>query len=273
MTEIAGQHVLITGGASGIGRLMAQKLAACGGRISLWDIHRENLDTTVAELNATAREPARGFLCDVSKRDVVYRVADETRAAAGAVDILINNAGVVSGARLLDLPDEKIEATLAINTLSLFWTAKAFLPQMIERHRGHVVTIASAAGLIGVAKLTDYATSKWAAVGFNESLRAELRQIAPAVKTTIVCPFYIDTGMFRGVKSRFPWLLPILKEDDVATRIVTAIQRGKPRLYVPPLVYTIPPMRLLPVGAFDWLATFLGVNASMDEFKGRGRSD
>ena len=269
MSEIAGQHVVITGGASGIGRLMAKKLAALGGRISVWDIHGQNLDSVVAELNATAREPARGFLCDVSKRDVVYRVAEETRAAAGAVDILINNAGVVSGARLLDLPDEKIEATLAINTLSLFWTAKAFLPQMIERNRGHVVTIASAAGLIGVAKLTDYATSKWAAVGFDESLRAELRQIAPGVKTTIVCPFYIDTGMFHGVRSRFPWLLPILKEDDVATRIVSAIQRGKRRLCVPPLVYTIPPMRLLPVGAFDWLATFLGVNASMDEFKGR----
>ncbi len=272
MSEIAGQHVLITGGASGIGRLMAKKLAALGGRISVWDIHRQNLDAVIAELNATASGSAHGFLCDVSKRDVVYRVAEETRAAAGAVDILINNAGVVSGARLLDLSDDKIEATLAINTGSLFWTAKAFLPQMIERNRGHVVTIASAAGLIGVARLTDYATSKWAAVGFDESLRAELRQIAPGVKTTVVCPFYIDTGMFHGVKSRFPWLLPILKEDDVATRIVSAIQRGKRRLCVPPLVYTIPPMRLLPVGVFDWLATFLGVNASMEGFEGRGRS-
>ena len=172
MSEIAGQHVLITGGASGIGRLMAKKLAALGCRISVWDIHRQNLDTVVAELNAAAGGSAQGFLCDVSKRAVVYRAAEETRAAAGAVDILINNAGVVSGARLLDLPDDKIEATLAINIGSLFWTAKAFLPQMIERNRGHVVTIASAAGLIGVAKLTDYATSKWAAVGFDESLRA-----------------------------------------------------------------------------------------------------
>ena len=270
MSEIAGQHVLITGGASGIGRLMAQKFVALGGRVSLWDIHRENLDKTVAELNATARQPVRGYLCDVSKRAVVYRVAEEMQAAAGAVDILVNNAGVVSGARLLDLADEKIEATMAINTLSLFWTAKAFLPRMIERNHGHVVTIASAAGLIGVAKLTDYATSKWAAVGFDESLRAELRQIAPGVKTTIVCPYFINTGMFHGVKTRFSWLLPILEEDDVASRIVSAIRRGKRRLWVPPFVYTIPPMRLLPVAVFDWLATFFGVNASMDEFKGRG---
>jgi all-trans-retinol dehydrogenase (NAD+) len=269
MSEIAGRHILITGGASGIGRLMAQKLAALGGRISVWDIHRENMATVVAELNALGREPARGFFCDVAHHENVYRVATETTAAAGAVDILINNAGVVTGQSILDLPDEKIEATFAINTLSLFWTAKAFLPQMIERRSGHIVTVASAAALIGVPKLADYAASKWAAVGFDESLRAELRTRAPALRTTVVCPYFIDTGMFHGVKSRFPRLLPILSEEVVATRIVSAIQRDKRRLMMPGLVYAVPPMRILPVGLFDRLATFLGVNASMDEFKGR----
>lgn len=269
MSQIAGRHILITGGASGIGRLMAKKLAGMGGRISVWDIHREHLDQVVAELNTAAREPARGFVCDVSKRENVYRVAEETKAAAGAVDILVNNAGVVSGKAILEIPDEKIEATFAINTLSLFWTAKAFLPQMVERNRGHVVTIASASALIGVPKLSDYAASKWAAMGFDESLRGELRKLAPGVKTTVVCPFFIDTGMFKGVKSRFPRLLPILNDNDVADRIVAAIQRDKRRLMMPPLVFTVPLMRVLPVGAFDWLATFLGVNASMDEFKGR----
>jgi all-trans-retinol dehydrogenase (NAD+) len=269
MSEIAGRHILITGGASGIGRLMAQKLAALGGLISIWDIHRENLDNVVAALNGDGRVLARGFFCDVAQRANVYRVAAETTAAAGPVDIVINNAGIVSGRGILELPDEKIEATFAINTLSLFWTAKAFLPQMIERGRGHIVTIASASGLIGVPKLSDYSASKWAAMGFDESLRAELRTLAPALRTTVVCPYYIDTGMFHGVKSRFPWLLPILSENEVAARIVSAIQRDKRRLMLPALVYSVPLMRVLPVRVFDWLATFLGVNASMDEFKGR----
>jgi all-trans-retinol dehydrogenase (NAD+) len=269
MSEIKGRHVLITGGASGIGRLTARKLAALGARVSVWDIDREKLDKIVAEL-ATGPEAARGFRCDVSNREDVYRVAAETTAAAGAVDILINNAGIVSGKSFLELPDEKIEATFAINTLSLFWVTKAFLPQMIERKRGHVVTIASASALVGVAKLADYAASKWAAMGFDESLRVELRQIAPAIQTTVVCPYYIDTGMFRGVKSRFPRLLPILDENDVASRIVGCIQRDKRRLFMPPAVHLLPLLRMLPVGVFDWIATFLGVNASMDEFKGRG---
>jgi len=268
MSEIAGRHILITGGASGIGRLMALELAQRGGRISVWDIDREKLDKVVAEL-ASGPEPARGFHCDVAKREDVYRVAAATTAAAGAVDILINNAGVVSGRSLLELPDEKIEATFAINTLSLFWVTKALLPQMIEQRRGHIVTIASASALVGVAKLSDYAASKWAAMGFEESLRAELRQTAPSIQTTVVCPYYIDTGMFRGVKSRFPWLLPILDENEVAARIIGCIQRDKRRLLMPPAIHLLPLLRVLPVGAFDWLASFLGVNASMDEFKGR----
>jgi all-trans-retinol dehydrogenase (NAD+) len=270
MSEIAGRHVLITGGASGIGRLMALEAAELGGRLTIWDINAQNLDKVVAELNARGRERAHGFICDVARRERVYAVADQTRAAAGGVDILINNAGVVSGRSLLEIPDEKIESTFAVNTLSLFWVTKAVLPDMLRRGQGHIVTIASASGLIGVAKLSDYAASKWAAVGFDESLRAELRQSAPGVRTTVVCPFYIDTGMFRGVKSRFPLLLPILQEDVVARRVIEAIRRNRPRLCMPPLIYLVPSMRLLPVRMMDWLAGFLGVNASMDEFKGRG---
>jgi all-trans-retinol dehydrogenase (NAD+) len=189
MTEIAARHVLVTGGASGIGRLVAHQMAALGGRVSVWDIQREALGRVISELEKIGAEPARGFVCDVSRRAEVYRVAEETAEACGPVDILVNDAGVVSGCLLLELPDEKIEATFATNALSLFWTTKAFLPAMVERGRGHLVTIASASSLIGVARLSDYAASKWAAMGFDESLRAELRKTAPALRTTIVCPY------------------------------------------------------------------------------------
>ena len=131
------------------------------------------------------------------------------------------------------------------------------------------VTIASAAGVIGVAKLTDYCASKWGAVGFDESLRMELQRSATGVKTTLVCPYYIDTGMFEGVKTRFSFLLPILKEDYVAERIVKAVRRGRRRLMMPRLVYTVPLLRVLPTFLFDAVARFFGISASMDEFTGR----
>jgi all-trans-retinol dehydrogenase (NAD+) len=249
---------------------VALGLAERGARVSVWDLRREALDAVVAELERAGAQPARGFVCDVSRRADVYRVAAETASAGGPVEVLVHNAGIVSGRPLLELPDEKIETTFAVNTLSLFWTTKALLPAMIERGIGHVVTIASASALIGVAKLSDYAASKWAAMGFDESLRAELRKTAPALRTTVVCPYYVDTGMFRGVRSRFPRLLPILREEDVGARIVRAIERDRRRLILPPAVGLLPLLRVLPVSVFDWIATFLGVNASMDEFEGRG---
>jgi all-trans-retinol dehydrogenase (NAD+) len=185
------------------------------------------------------------------------------------VDVLVNNAGVVSGRLLLENPDERIQATFAVNTLALYWTTKAILPDMIERNRGHVVTIASAAGLVGVVRQTDYAASKHAAVGFDESLRYELRRLGTGVHTTIVCPFYIDTGMFSGVKSRYPRLLPVLKESDVADRVILAIRRRERRVLLPSIVRLLPALRLLPVSLFDRVIDALGVNVSMDEFTGR----
>jgi all-trans-retinol dehydrogenase (NAD+) len=269
MSEIAGRNVLITGAASGIGRRMAREIAALGGRMVLWDIDSDRLEKVLAELKEDGGYTAHGFRCDVSRRQEVYRRAEESRSAVGPIDILINNAGVVSGRSLLELPDEKIEATFAVNTLALFWTTKAFLPEMVERGSGHIVTIASASGLMGVAKLSDYSASKWAAMGFDESLRAELAQSAPGVKTTVVCPYYIDTGMFRGVKSRFPLLMPILKEESVAHRVVKAILRDQRRIALPRTVHWIPLLRLLPLRLFDALAGLLGVNVSMQEFVGR----
>jgi all-trans-retinol dehydrogenase (NAD+) len=270
VSQIRGRHVLVTGGASGIGRGVARRLAARGGRLSVWDLDAGRLEAALDELKDAGPETPSGFVCDVSQREHVRQSAAETVAAGGPVDVLVNNAGVVSGQPLLGLSDEQIERTFAINVLALFWVTRAFLPAMVEHNRGHLVTIASASSLIGVARLSDYAASKWAAMGFDESLRAELRELAPGVVTTVVCPFYVDTGMFAGVRTRFPRLLPILDPGDVADRVVEAIEHDRRRLVLPRLVGLLPVLRVLPVGVFDWIARFLGVNASMDEFRGHG---
>jgi all-trans-retinol dehydrogenase (NAD+) len=279
MTTISNKHVLITGGASGLGRLLALRCAELGATVTLWDLNAAGAEAVAAEANAVAAAADPGgtgtihsFACDVGDREQVYARADEVRAHVGPVDILINNAGVVSGRPLLELPDERIELTFKVNTLALFWTTKAFLPGMIDRGSGHLVTVASAAGLIGSPRETDYAASKFAAVGFNEALRLELKRSAPGVRTTVVCPFYIDTGMFAGVKTRFPLLLPILKEADVAERILRGIQHDRAQVLMPFMVRTLPAMRLLPVWAFDRLADFFGVTVAMDEFTGREES-
>ena len=261
MTNLSGAHVVITGAASGLGCRLARMLAERGAVLSLWDRDVEALLKVSAEL-----ESSTAVACDVSDRTAVYSAA----ARIGKpVDILINNAGVVNGRSFLDIPDEQIQKSFEVNTHSLFWMLKAFLPEMIERNRGHIVTVASAAGLIGVPRLTDYCASKWAAVGLDESLRVELKKRAPGIVTTVVCPYYIDTGMFEGVKTRFPLILPILKEEQVGKKVLRAIENNRPRVLIPSIVYLVSLLRLLPVAWFDGLARFLGISASMDEFVGR----
>lgn len=269
MTTFAQQNVLITGGSSGLGRRMALQMARRGATLVLWDLDADRLSQVVEELrNATGR-PAYGYRCDISNRAAVAATAAQVTREVGPIHILVNNAGIVSGRRFLECSEEQLERTIAVNTLGMFWTCRAFLPEMIAADHGHVVTIASSAGLIGVSGLADYCASKWAAVGFDESLRMELRHLAPRVKTTVVCPYFIDTGMFHGVRSRFPWLLPILKEEVVAERIVKAIAADRPRLILPWLPFFVPLLRVLPVRLFDRIADFLGINRAMDHFVGR----
>ena len=267
-TRLAGSTIVITGAGSGIGRLMAGQAAGRGATVVLWDRDQERLDDVARELAASAAR-VYATAVDVSDREAVYAAAERTIAATGCPHVVINNAGVVSGRAILELPEEAIERTFAVNVLPLYWTTKAFLPGMVARGSGHVVTIASAAGLVGVARQTDYSASKHAAVGFNEALRSEMRLMSTGIQTTVVCPYYINTGMFSGVQTRFPMLLPLLEPADVARKTLDAIEKGRAQLILPPLVRLLPVSRILPVWLMDWINDFLGINHGMDHFSGR----
>ncbi|MFW5876066.1 MAG: SDR family oxidoreductase [Myxococcota bacterium] len=269
MTEIAGSRALITGGASGIGLGLARELAGRGAEVVLWDIDGDALDAAVASIR-DAGGRAEGQVCDVSRRETVYDVARQLRERFGPVDVLVNNAGIVTGKSLLESPDSMIEKTMAVNAMANFWTVKAFLPEMLERDRGHIVTIGSAAGLMGVNGLVDYCASKHAAVGFDDALRNELRQRGSAVRTTVVCPYFVDTHMFAGAKTRYAFLLPFLRQDEVVKRIAKAVDNDHTRLIMPPLVRLQFLLRLFPSSWFDRVMDGLGVHHAMDDF-GHGK--
>jgi all-trans-retinol dehydrogenase (NAD+) len=243
---------------------MAIGAARKGAVVTVWDRDRSRADAVRDEIVAGGGR-AFSFGVDVADEAAVAVAADHT----GPADILINNAGVVSGRSLLDSQTGAINRTLDVNLRSLFWVTRAFLGGMTERRTGYVVTIASAAGLVAGAKMSDYAASKAGAIAFNEALRNEMRDAGSPVATMVVCPFYIDTGMFSGVKSRFPLLLPILEPRQVAGAVLRGIERGSKQIVMPPLVRSVPLLRLLPVGAFDWVADQLGINESMEDFTGR----
>lgn len=255
MTALRDARVLITGAGSGIGRLMADKAQRRGAHVVAWDRDAAAL---------AALDGMETAVVDVTDREAVYAQAQRTPE----IDVLILNAGVVSGRRLLDLPDEAIERTMAVNVLALFWCVKAFLPAMVQRDRGHIVTIASLVGATPVPGLTDYVASKHAAVGFADTLRTELAEDAPGVRTTLVMPQQIDTGMFDGAKS--PWYFPTLRPDYVADTILRGVERDRQRVLLNrPAVMTAFLVRPLPPAAADRLSRWVGAFEGMRTFNGR----
>ncbi|XP_076039580.1 epidermal retinol dehydrogenase 2-like [Oratosquilla oratoria] len=265
--DIKGNVVLITGGGSGIGRLMCLKFAKFGAKIVTWDVNTPANEETARMVREAGGE-CHAQTVDLCNRDAIYVAADIIKKDIGKVDILVNNAGIVTGKSFLDSPDDSIQRTFDVNTMAHFWLAKAFLPEMLSADKGHIVTVASLAGMVGVNKLTDYCASKFAAVGFDETLRTELMvEGRKGVHTTLVCPYYIDTGMFDGVSSR---LMPILKPEFVANSIVDGTLCNEYVIILPWYSRFLVLLKLLlPQKAIYLCGRVIGVNCSMDEFRGR----
>ncbi|XP_070697909.1 retinol dehydrogenase 10 [Pempheris klunzingeri] len=237
---IDGELVLITGSGGGLGRLFAQEFTKHGAEVVLWDIDSSTNEQT-AKLVHEMGGKAYTYTVDVTNREDVYRNADLVRKDLGRdVTMLVNNAGVVAGERMLDCPDELMERTMKVNCHALFWTVKAFLPQMKAQNHGHIVTIASVLGLFSTACVEDYCASKFAAVGFHESLAHELlAEGVEGVKTTLVCPYIVDTGMFEGCKIReeVELLLCPLEPQYCVEQAMNAILVDQPLVCIPRLTY------------------------------------
>ncbi|XP_020506383.1 epidermal retinol dehydrogenase 2 [Labrus bergylta] len=271
--NVTGEVVLITGSGSGIGRLMAQEFAALGTVLVLWDINQDGMKETARLAKESGASRVHYYVCDCSDKTEVYRVADQVKREVGDVGILVNNAGIVTGKKFMDAPDSLIEKTVEVNTMAHFWMYKAFLPAMIANNHGHLVSIASSAGLIGVNGLADYCASKFAAVGFAESVGLEMLALGKdGVKTTIVCPYFINTGMFDGCQTKWPTLLPILDPKYVAKKIIHAVLTDQVFLLMPRSMYLITALKnILPMKQGILLGQYLGAFSLMDTFKGHSR--
>ncbi|XP_070831136.1 epidermal retinol dehydrogenase 2-like [Chaetodon trifascialis] len=271
--NIAGEVVLITGAGSGIGRLMAQEFAALGTVLVLWDISQEGMKETARLAKQSGASRVHYYLCDCSNKNEVYGVADQVKREVGDVSILVNNAGIVTGKKFMDSPDSLIEKTMEVNTMAHFWTYKAFLPAMIANNHGHLVSIASSAGLVGVSGLADYCASKFAAVGFAESVALEMVATGKdGVKTTVVCPYFINTGMFDGCQTKWPRLLPILDPPYVAKKIVHAVLTDQVYLLLPKTMYIMTSFKsIVPEKLSILLGQYVGAFNFMETFRGRSK--
>lgn len=195
MTRIKDKNVLITGAGSGIGRIMGRLALERGARkVIVWDLNERNIAATLEAYAATQRTAA--YRVDVSDPQQLSDTYARSVAECGEIDILINCAGIITGNKTFEHQTvEEIQRTMAVN--------------------------ASAAGMISNPRMSVYAASKWAVIGWSDSLRIELQEARSGVHVTTVAPYYINTGMFDGVRSR---LVPILNPEKTARKIIRAIE-------------------------------------------------
>ncbi len=268
MTTIKGSTVLVTGGASGIGKLMGEACLYKGARrLIIWDVNTEALTQTVRELKGKGHQ-VHAYQVDVSDIQDVESAAYTVLEDIGPVDILFNNAGIVVGKDFADHTHEDIKRTIDINVGGVMHVALEFLPEMLRRKTGHIINISSASGILPNPKMSVYASSKWAVLGWSESLRLEMERSETGVKVTTVTPSYINTGMFDGVKA--PLLTPLLSPDTIVKQIMKAVEKDDIILRSPWIVNYLPLLRgILPTRIFDRVADSFGVYSSMKEFKGK----
>lgn len=263
-----GKRVLITGGASGIGKIMGRKALERGcSHLVIWDINQEGLLQTQAEFQTLGGKISL-FQVDISDLEQIKSAAEKVNTQTGGIDILINNAGIVVGKYFHEHTHEQISKSMLVNSSALMHIAAEFLPGMMARNLGAVCNIASSAGLISNPKMSVYAASKWAAVGWSDSLRLEMEQLKKNISVTTIMPFYISTGMFDGVKSK---LLPILEPEKTSEKIIKAIENDTKMLAMPlPYWFIRFSQGILPLPVFDWvMRNVFGIYDTMKDFKGR----
>ncbi|RAI83844.1 SDR family oxidoreductase [Algoriphagus yeomjeoni] len=266
MKDLAGKIVLITGGASGIGKIMVRLMLERKAKVIIWDISQAGIDSTIAGF--THLGVVVGFQVDVSNLQEIQQTAIKVKNDVGVVDVVINNAGIVVGKYFHEHSPVDITKTMEINSTAPMLVSSEFLGDMIAQNSGHICNIGSSGGLISNPKMSVYAASKWALIGWSDSLRLEMKQLNKNINITTIMPYYINTGMFDGVQSK----IPILEPEAASLTIVKAIENNVRMLTLPGYIYRLTRIGqgILSINAFDWFAgSVMGIYKTMEHFVGR----
>lgn len=268
MKDFKNKNILITGGASGIGKLMGKLFLEKGANLIIWDINQQKIDETSKELSSLGN--ISGYQVNVVDLTGINNIYNEVKNNHGTVDVLINNAGIVVGKYFHEHTEEDIRQTMDINANAPMYITRLFLQDMIVQNSGYLCNIASSAGLISNPKMSVYAASKWSVLGWSDSVRLEMKQLKKNIGVTTVTPYYINTGMFDGVRS----IIPVLNPERVAKKIVRSIEKGRPIASMPWSIHFVRFFQgIFPIWFFDWfVGKVLGIYKTMDDFKGHKKN-
>jgi len=254
MDRIRGRVAVITGAARGIGRATAEALLARGARVVIGDRDVNALDRTVTELNRAGQ--ISGYPLDVTDPESFAVFLDKARAdGGGRIDILINNAGVMPVGPFLDHSDQAVRSAVEVNLYGVLNGCRLVLPEMARRRSGHVVNIASVAGVLAVPGQALYAGTKFAVVGLSTALADEF---APqGVDVSVVMPTFTNTELIAGTDAtgaRKP-----VQPADIAAAVVKILDKPTTAVSVPGPLRPISILsQLLPPRGRRWLSHRLG---------------
>jgi len=238
MYKLDGNRAVITGAASGLGRSLATTLAAEGWKIGIVDIDDTGAEETL-ELVTRAGGSGETFHADVSDPEIVKAFADHFFERWGGVDLLINNAGVVSAGTVGDIPLEDWSWIFNIGFWGMLFGCHEFVPRMKAQGWGHIINVASAGGLLCLTDMGPYNTSKAAVISLSETLRMELGP--DKIGITVACPMFFKTNLLADMRCTDDWEREWaqstfdnarMTSDEVARRIIKAAKKN--RLYVIP---------------------------------------
>tara|TARA_B100000795_G_scaffold152762_1_gene114469 strand:+ start:118 stop:921 length:804 start_codon:yes stop_codon:yes gene_type:complete len=266
MSNLKNKTILITGGASGIGKIMSRLSLERKAKVIIWDINTKNTESTLRELSTLGN--ITSYVIDISDQQNIKIIAQKLKKEHGNIDVLINNAGIVVGKYFHEHTTKEIEKTFSINSSAPMHICNQFLKNMMEENTGHICNIASSASLVANPKMSVYTASKWAIFAWSDSLRLEMKQLKKNIKVTTILPYYINTGMFDGVQSR----IPILDAEVTALTIIKAIEKNKKIITIPGWIYSFTRFgqAFMSADMFDWFAgSIMGIYKTMDDFKGR----
>jgi len=248
--------VLITGASSGIGEATARLLGREGYRLVLSARRYERLESLAQELKQVGGE-ALPVQADLMRREDIQRLVQRAMERFGQIDVLLNNAGLGRMNWLEKMETSRdIEAQLRVNLLGVIYATQAVLPNMIARHSGHIINMASMAGLIGVPTYSVYSASKFAERGFSEALRREVR--IWGIRVSVIYPggvateFSEHTGINRKTGVTTPSFLS-LSPQDVAQAVLKVVRRPRRAVILPPVMNIAVWLNAITPGWLDWI--------------------
>jgi NAD(P)-dependent dehydrogenase (short-subunit alcohol dehydrogenase family) len=213
--DMQDMNAVVTGGASGLGRAFCTELGARGCRVLVCDIDEAGAHATIEMVQAAGGE-ARYQHCDVGTNEEVEAVHEAAQAWFGHTDLLVNNAGVAVAGPMEEVRLEDWEWIMGINLWGVIYGCRAFLPEMKSRGAGHIINVASAAGLLSPPKMSPYNVTKSAVVSLTETIHQENR--STGVKSTVLCPTFFPTNIGKSARGG---------DEDQAATIQRFMDRSK----------------------------------------------